>query len=75
MSHTNFNFHQDLRFIQPFRRVKTCTNNVVIVYDKDIKYLLTHRVIRRKGISTYNEYLVKWRNLFKTETTLECKKD
>ena len=32
---------------------------VVIAFDKDVEYILADRVIRRRGIPAYNEYLVK----------------
>lgn len=50
------------------RRAQTV---VVTAYDKDVEYIFANRVIRKKGIPTYNEYLVKWRNLLESEATWE----
>lgn len=35
---------------------------VVVMFNKDVEYIHTDRVIRRKGIPAYNKYLVKWKS-------------
>ena len=40
---------------------------VVTTFDKDVDYIITDHVIRRRGVPPYNEYLVKWKNLPKSE--------
>ena len=48
---------------------------VVTASDKDVEYILADRVIRRRGIPAYNEYLMKWKNLPESETTWESEND
>ena len=44
---------------------------VVTAFDKYVDYIIADRVIRRRGMSPYNEYLVKWKNLPESEATWE----
>ncbi|KAH9706417.1 Endonuclease [Citrus sinensis] len=48
---------------------------VVTAIDKDMEYILADRVIRRRGIPAYYEYLVKWKNLPESEATWEREDD
>ncbi|KAH9720957.1 Endonuclease [Citrus sinensis] len=48
---------------------------VVTVINKDMEYILADRVIRRRGIPAYYEYLVKWKNLPESEATWEREDD
>ncbi|KAK2646641.1 hypothetical protein Ddye_021836, partial [Dipteronia dyeriana] len=42
---------------------KWAPTTVVTVFDEDVECILADRVIRRRGIPNYKEYLVKWKNL------------
>ena len=46
---------------------------VVTTFDKDVGYIITDRVIQRRGVPPYNEYLLKWKNLPESEATWERK--
>ncbi|KAH9670137.1 Endonuclease [Citrus sinensis] len=54
------------------RRASTAA---VTAIDKDMEYILADRVIRRRGIPAYYEYLVKWKNLPESEATWEREDD
>lgn len=63
-------YHRDAE--EPNRReLRRAQTVVVTAYDKDVEYIFANRVIRKRGIPTYNEYLVKWRNLPESEATWE----
>lgn len=42
---------------------KRAPTTVVISFDKEVEYILTDRLIHRRGVPNYREYLVKWKNL------------
>ncbi|PON33640.1 Chromo domain-like, partial [Parasponia andersonii] len=42
---------------------------VVTSFDKEAEYILVNRLIYRRGIPIYREYLVKWKNLPETEAS------
>ncbi|KAI9195992.1 hypothetical protein LWI28_020076 [Acer negundo] len=44
---------------------------VVTAFDKDIECILADRVIRRRGVPNYVEYLVKWKDLPDSEASWE----
>ncbi|KAH9727410.1 Endonuclease [Citrus sinensis] len=48
---------------------------VVTVFDTDVDYIIADHVIRRRGVSPYNEYLVKWKNLPESKATWEREDD
>lgn len=54
---------------------KRAPTTVITAYDKDVEYIITDRVTRRRGVPTYNQYLVKWRNNPESEATWECEED
>ena len=69
-------FHVSL--LQPYHRdagdpsrgeSRRAPTAVVTAIDKDMEYILADRVIRRRGIPAYNEYLMKWKNLPESEAT------
>ena len=44
---------------------------VVTKFDKKLECILADRVIRRRGVPNYTEYLVKWKNLPDSEASWE----
>ena len=48
---------------------------VVTAFEKDVDYILADRVVSRRGVPPYNEYLVKWKNLPESEATWEREND
>ncbi|KAK0586326.1 hypothetical protein LWI29_005014 [Acer saccharum] len=44
---------------------------VVIAFDKDVECILADRVIRRRGVPNYTEYLVKWKDLLDSNVSWE----
>ena len=54
------------------RRVPTA---VVIMFDKDVDYIIADRVVSRRGLPPYREYLLKWKNLPESEATWELGDD
>ena len=59
-------YHGDVE--DPSRRESRCVPTAVVTtFDKDVDYIITDHVIRRRGVPPYNEYLVKWKNLPKSE--------
>ncbi|KAL6141264.1 hypothetical protein ACLB2K_059554 [Fragaria x ananassa] len=63
-------FHEDEE--APSRGVShRAPTTVVTSFDKEVDEILTERVIRRRGVPSYKEYLIKWRGLLNTETSWE----
>ncbi|KAH9746606.1 protein kinase domain-containing protein [Citrus sinensis] len=48
---------------------------VAIMFDKDVDYIIADRIVWRRGVPQYNEYLVKWKNLPESEATWEREDD
>ncbi|RVW53019.1 hypothetical protein CK203_072605 [Vitis vinifera] len=44
---------------------------VVTSYDKEVKHIISDRVIRRRGVPPAMEYLVKWKGLLESEAGWE----
>ncbi|KAK0583482.1 hypothetical protein LWI29_037430 [Acer saccharum] len=44
---------------------------VVTAFDKDVEYILADRVIQKRGVPNYTEYLVKWKGLPDSEVSWE----
>ena len=54
------------------RGISTRTpTTVVTFYDREVKYIMADRVMRKKNFKPYKEYLVKWKGLPKSEASLE----
>lgn len=54
---------------------KRAPTAVVTSFDKDVERILAKRVIRKRGVPNYNEYLVKWKGVPDIETTWEREAD
>ncbi|KAL6127778.1 hypothetical protein ACLB2K_071141 [Fragaria x ananassa] len=63
-------FHEDEE--DPSREVShRAPTAVVTSFDKEVDEILADRVIRRRGVPCYKEYLIKWRGLPNTEASWE----
>ncbi|GKC34030.1 putative retrotransposon gag domain, aspartic peptidase domain protein, partial [Tanacetum coccineum] len=51
---------------------KRAPTAVVTSYDREVEEILSDRTIRRRGVSSYKEYLVKWRDLPDSEASWEA---
>ena len=49
--------------------------SLVTAFDKDVDYMIADRVVSRRGVPAHIEYLVKWKNLPKSEATWEYEED
>ncbi|GJY64925.1 reverse transcriptase domain-containing protein [Tanacetum coccineum] len=54
------------------RGVQAGTTAVVTSYDREVEEILSDRTIRRRGVPSYKEYLIKWRDLPDSEASLGC---
>jgi hypothetical protein len=50
---------------------KRAPTAVVTKFDKEVESILADRVIRRRGVPNYTEYLVKWKDLPDEEVSWE----
>ena len=67
-------YHGDVE--DPSRKESRRTPTAIaIVFDKDVDYIITDRIVRRRGVPPYNEYLVKRKNLPESEATWEREDD
>ena len=67
-------YHKDVE--DPSRReLRRPPTAVVTAFDKDVDYILADRVVSRRGVPSYHEYLVNWKNLLESEATWECEDD
>ncbi|KAI5662326.1 hypothetical protein M9H77_21649 [Catharanthus roseus] len=63
-------YHEDLE--DPTRgESKRAPTAVVTSFDKEVEAILADRHIRRRGVPSYWEYLVKWKNLPESEASWE----
>nr|GEX39042.1 2-(3-amino-3-carboxypropyl)histidine synthase subunit 2-like [Tanacetum cinerariifolium] len=54
----------------PERRVSKRAPTVVVTsYDREVEEILSDRTIRRRGVPSYKEYLIKWRDLPDSEAS------
>nr|GEY97676.1 hypothetical protein VITISV_020909 [Tanacetum cinerariifolium] len=69
-------------FLKPYREdeedprrgvSKRAPTAVVTLYDQEVEEILLDRTIRRRGVPSYKEYLIKWRDLPNSEASWEAK--
>ncbi|GJW22906.1 putative nucleotidyltransferase, ribonuclease H [Tanacetum coccineum] len=51
---------------------KRAPTAVVTSYDREVEEILSDRTIRRRGVPSYKEYLIKWRDLPDSEESWEA---
>ncbi|KAI5652974.1 hypothetical protein M9H77_30161 [Catharanthus roseus] len=63
-------YHEDME--DPTRgESKRAPTAVVTSFDKEVEAMLADRHIRKRGVPSYREYLVKWKNLPESEASWE----
>jgi len=63
-------YHEDME--DPSRgKSKRAPTAVVTSFDKEVESVLAYRHIRRRGVPSYREYLIKWKNLPESEASWE----
>nr|GFB79390.1 hypothetical protein CTI12_AA187700 [Tanacetum cinerariifolium] len=73
------NVHKGLirRYEGPFPMIgcvgKRAPTVVVTSYDREVEEILSDRAIRRRGVASYKEYLIKWHDLPDSEASWEAK--